>query len=374
MHGSLPGAFSPDYLAARSRFRAAASALGLRLESYTIGAAGPSGEDLTIDVTLGGVEGASRVVVVSSGLHGVEGFFGSAVQVALLEGGLAGWSPTSRVGLILLHTLNPFGFAWVRRVSEDNVDLNRNFLLHDETFAGSPARYAHLDWLLNPRFAPSWLDPFVLKALLTILWYGMPELKQAVAGGQYDFPRGLFFGGHSPSTTRRVLAEQLPRWIGDAGSVLHIDLHTGLGRWATSHLLLDRGIPEVRAERLRECFGADRVKYSDPVNGIDYRVRGGLGAWCQSLFPDRVYDLVCAEFGTYSPVWVLAALREENQAHHWGSPGDRATRDAKRRLMEAFVPRDKGWRAVVVAQALELIACAYGADYAPQSCVIQRSR
>ncbi|MBV8077718.1 MAG: DUF2817 domain-containing protein, partial [Planctomycetaceae bacterium] len=214
----------------------------------------------------------------------------------------------------------------------------------------------------------------VLKALLTILWYGMPELKQAVAGGQYDFPRGLFFGGHSPSTTRRVLAEQLPRWIGDAGSVLHIDLHTGLGRWATSHLLLDRGIPEVRSERLKECFGADRVKYSDPVNGIDYRVRGGLGAWCQSLFPDRVYDLVCAEFGTYSPVWVLAALREENQAHHWGSPGDRTTRDAKRRLMEAFVPRDKGWRAVVVAQALELIACAYGADYSPHSCVIQRSR
>ncbi|MBV8676351.1 MAG: DUF2817 domain-containing protein, partial [Planctomycetaceae bacterium] len=82
MHGSLSQAFSPDYLAARSRFRAAASALGLRLESYTIGAAGPSGEDLMIDVTLGGVEGASRVVVVSSGLHGVEGFFGSAVQVA----------------------------------------------------------------------------------------------------------------------------------------------------------------------------------------------------------------------------------------------------------------------------------------------------
>ena len=337
-----PLAFSPDYLAARARFRAASAALGLQLEAYSVGEVGPSGEDLTIDVALGGVEGSSRVVVVSSGLHGVEGFFGSAVQAALLEGGLAGWSPSSGVGLVFVHALDPFGFAWIRRVNEGNVDLNRNFLLDGEVFEGCPARYAQLDWLLNPRFPPSWLDPFLLKALLSTLWFGTPELKQAVAGGQYDFPRGLFFGGRAPSTTRRILAEHLPRWIGDAGSVLHVDFHTGLGRWANYQLLLEWSIPQVRAEWLKEGFGAERVKYPDPKNGIDYHIRGGLGTWCHSLFPDRIYDLICAEFGTYSPVWVLAALREENQAHHWGTPGARATPDAKRRLMEAFIPRDNG--------------------------------
>ena len=51
---------------------------------------------------------------------------------------------------VLLHALNPFGFAWRRRVNEDNVDLNRNFLLDDEGYVGCPDGYAHLDPLLLP--------------------------------------------------------------------------------------------------------------------------------------------------------------------------------------------------------------------------------
>ena len=37
--------------------------------------------------------------------------------------------------------------------------------------------------------------PGLLKAALLIRRYGMSALKQTVAGGQYEFPQGLFFGG-----------------------------------------------------------------------------------------------------------------------------------------------------------------------------------
>ena len=30
-------------------------------------------------------------------------------------------------GALLVHAINPYGFAWTRRVNEDNADLNRNF-------------------------------------------------------------------------------------------------------------------------------------------------------------------------------------------------------------------------------------------------------
>ena len=81
---SALAAFSSDYATARDRFRKAASRLGWRLEAHPVGASGPHGEELTIDV--GSSTGnAERVLVVSSGIHGVEGFFGSAVQIALLE-------------------------------------------------------------------------------------------------------------------------------------------------------------------------------------------------------------------------------------------------------------------------------------------------
>ncbi len=37
-------------------------------------------------------------------------------------------------GALLIHALNPYGFAWTRRVTEDNVDLNRNFVDHDKGY------------------------------------------------------------------------------------------------------------------------------------------------------------------------------------------------------------------------------------------------
>ncbi|MCH5378139.1 MAG: M14 family metallopeptidase, partial [Planctomycetes bacterium] len=105
-------AFSPDYATARDRFRAAVSRLGWQLEAQSIGVAGPSGEDLTIDVGWSSGGDPDRVLVLSSGVHGVEGFFGSAVQVALLQRWASAAPPSTRC--VLLHGLNPFGFAWLR--------------------------------------------------------------------------------------------------------------------------------------------------------------------------------------------------------------------------------------------------------------------
>jgi hypothetical protein len=346
--------FAPDYASARERFRAQAAARGMGLESHPVPGVGPGGEDLTIDVARAGAEPAQSVLVVSSGLHGVEGYFGAAIQLALLEDDklLLGLPPG--VGLVLVHALNPYGFAWVRRANEGNVDLNRNFLLPGEPYAGSPARYAAVDGLLNPRHAPRRYDLFRLRAALEILRIGMPELKQAIAGGQYDFPQGLFFGGHEPAATYRILAAHLGRWVGDAGRVLQLDFHTGLGRWATYQLLVDVWLQPDRFAWSRAHFGA-RVVHCDPAASIAYQSRGDLAAWCRATFADRNYEVLCAEFGTYAPLRVLAALRAENQAHFWCEPGAAIARRAKAQLLEAFVPARLQWRTETVTQGLELI-------------------
>ncbi len=69
------------------------------------------------------------MLFLASGTHGVEGLCGSGIQHFLLRDGVAARVPDD-VALVLLHAVNPFGFAWLRRVNEDNVDLNRNFLDH----------------------------------------------------------------------------------------------------------------------------------------------------------------------------------------------------------------------------------------------------
>ena len=54
---------------------------------------------------------------------------------------------------VFVHALNPYGFAWDRRVTEDNVDLNRNFV--DRT--APPPDNAHYA-LLAEAIAPASLD------------------------------------------------------------------------------------------------------------------------------------------------------------------------------------------------------------------------
>ena len=294
------------------------------------------------------------MVVVSSGLHGVEGFFGSAVQLALLDGALAGWSPTDGQAVLMVHALNPYGFAWRRRVNEDNVDLNRNFLFGEERYAGCPEKYPMMDPLLNPPSPPSRTEPFLLKAGLRIARFGMPALKAAVAGGQYAYPKGLFFGGSGPTKTCTIVREQLPKWVATPKKVLHADFHSGLGKPRTYKLMVDHDVGTPRANALIETFGADVVQPWDR-SGVSYEIRGGMGQWCQAHFSDAEYDVLTAEFGTYPVLKVLRALRDENRAHLHGTQRSASTERAKDALVEVFSPSARRWRDECVAQGVAIV-------------------
>ena len=144
--------FSPDYATARSRFRLAAQQAGGRLSSLALAPAGPGGDDLTIDIAWLGAHTPQRAFIHSSGVHGVEAFAGSAIQVRwLVEGSRELPRDTA---IILVHVLNPYGMAWLRRVNEHNVDLNRNFLGANDAYAGAPDGYSPLDAFLNPTSPP----------------------------------------------------------------------------------------------------------------------------------------------------------------------------------------------------------------------------
>src|SRR5690242_12435836 len=129
--------FSPDYFTAQDRFREAAVRAGARMESLPIAAKGPGEETLEIDIAWFGAAKPRRVLLHSSGLHGVEGFAGSAIQLQLLND--VPKLPDD-MALIIVHILNPYGMSWLRRTNENNVDLNRNFL-DDANYTGAPPAY-----------------------------------------------------------------------------------------------------------------------------------------------------------------------------------------------------------------------------------------
>jgi hypothetical protein len=361
--------FSPDYFTARSRWKSAAGLLGCRLESHEIDAASPINEALTIDVAIFGNPLAHKTVVISSGLHGVEGLFGSAIQLALLVEHLTAANLPTDVAVVMIHMLNPFGCAWYRRWNEDNVDLNRNFLVGNQVYQGAPSDYPLLDSFLNPKSPPNRLEPFLLKSLGLISRYGMSTLKNTLPVGQYEFPQGLFFGGKDRSQTQRILTANLRRWLGLSQQVFHLDFHSGLGKWGTYKLFSKLTSDNPRCQLLYDHFvggsGAFAKAIASPAENRDriltldaaaaaYQPLGGLENWCRASFPDLTYDFLLAEFGTYSMLRVLKALRSENRAYWWGNPEDKSYRDAKQELIEVFNPKSQKWRDLVIEQGVDL--------------------
>ena len=85
-----------------------------------------------MDVACLGPGQSRAVLVLTSGTHGVEGFCGSGCQVSLLEDSrFLRQIERAGIALLMIHAVNPYGFSHLRRVNEDNVDLNRNFIPFD---------------------------------------------------------------------------------------------------------------------------------------------------------------------------------------------------------------------------------------------------
>ena len=340
--------FSPTYSDARNRFRTLSQNAGGTLHAWeVVPSDGDDEEGLTIDAAVFG--SGPRALVISSGLHGIEGFAGSAIQLQFLEQGLP-----SDLRVVLLHALNPYGMAHRRRVNENNVDLNRNFLAPGEPYRGSSEGYRRLNPLLNPEQPTGGLEWMLLRTLWQISRHGFNTLKTAVVGGQYDFPKGLFYGGSQIENGPQIVLERLPALLEGVETIVHLDIHTGLGKSGTYALLVDTDAGSADHLRLHERYG-ERVQPWDADHGVAYKIRGGLPEAMQRQFGARI-DVITCEFGTHPPLKVLKALRLENQQAHWG--GDESA--AKSALTEAFRPRSKRWEnailrggATVINQAIK---------------------
>lgn len=346
--------FSSSYHEARERLLNRLTERGAERWRYELNGVGPSGEPLSIDVARLGAPEARRALLISSGTHGVEGFFGSAVQLAALDGPLLSLAEHPELAVIYIHAVNPYGFAHRRRVNEQNIDLNRNFLGAEERYEGVDPAYSLLNGLLNPASPPQRGELFWLKTLAQIARHGFQALKCAVAQGQYEFERGLFFGGHGPSRSCELITQHLPEWLGGSERVVHLDLHTGLGRWGSYVLAASQGIPSSELSWLMSHFDQDKVQRLS-ARGVLYPIRGEFTYACRQMMSDRSYYPILLEVGTFHILRVLSALRAENRVTHWGDPSSRSGERARAALKEVFCPESPAWREEVLNQALKVI-------------------
>jgi len=348
--------FSADFSAARTRFRAAAEAAGARLDAYPHPGRGPAGEALATDMALSGSAAAERVLVTLSATHGVEGFCGSGLQVGWYESGLARELPEG-VALLQIHAINPHGFAWLRRVTEDNVDLNRNFVDHDKPYPENTG-YDELHEALCPR---EWNDAVIAETWEVLFAFaekhGPAALQEAITGGQYRHPDGLFYGGTAPTWSRETLLGIVRHELPSARHVAVIDYHTGLGprghgERITVHLPGSPGLA-----RAQDWYGGD-VTSPHLGNSVSAPLQGVNLSGIEAALPQAAVTAVALEYGTIPTEQVKLALRADNWLHVHGDPASAKGRAIKAQIREAFYQDADDWKALVWERAAETLRLA----------------
>ena len=338
--------FTADYFAARDSFSQLAARQAAWTQPCPIQAPSIAGKELTLDAAYYGAPSPTRLVIISSGIHGAEGFAGSALQQQLINELRAMPPLPSSCGLLLIHAINPYGFAHLRRVNENNVDLNRNCLAQ---FPGPVnSAYGTFDSLLNPTSPPG-RDLFKAKLVWAGIRRGMRAGKRAIASGQYAFAKGLFYGGAERQESISIFEQLLRRASAEnTKQVLHIDLHTGLGRYGHYKLLTDLPEGSHELQQLQKWFGAEKVITSQAKKTSMYPAFGDIGELTQAVFDHcRVYPATL-EFGTYSLWHTLAVLRMENRLHYYGKIDSAAGRKIKADFQETFCPANPRWRLAIL--------------------------
>lgn len=317
-------------------------------------------KDLSIDIIKAPPrERAGRLLVITAGLHGIEGYTGAAMQ-HLFAQEFAPYLNPRDTGLVLVHAINPWGMKARRRVNEHNVDLNRNFI-HPSI---------KKEQLVNPAYrrAVDVLEPgppararrtsfFYLALIKKIIAMGPALFRQAVLLGQYEYPLGLYYGGQGFERSTEILNELYHEILPRFDKVVLIDLHTGYG--PRYNLTLVNSSFEKRPSKDLKLFydyplvvkaGGDEF-YEMHGDMIDY-----LYLLTEKSFPDLHFYGTCFEFGTLGDSYLavlknLKTVIDENFYYHHGSGLDKKEAALRRAFEALFYPREAHWRRKALEEA-----------------------
>ena len=342
--------FSADYAEARAKFLKAAADAGGALEALLHPEPGPDGGQLATDVAWFGPKDAPAVLVMISGTHGVEGFCGSGAQIDWLRRGGASGLPAG-VAVLMIHAVNPYGFAWLRRVTHENVDLNRNWIDFAQIL---PANSGYAD--LAEAICPAEWTPEAQAASFQVLGgfiakNGMMAMQQAISGGQYSHPKGVFFGGAGPTWSRKTQTTIFDHYLKGAARVGIIDYHTGLGPWGYGEQIITDLVGSPGFDRARRWYG---VVVTSPSSGTSTSadiVGDGLAAAPVLLAHAEVTGMAL-EVGTQETMTVLNALRADAWLHAYGDPMNEQGRAIKAQIRKAFYGDADDWKGMVAGQSL----------------------
>lgn len=346
--------FAPSYVECRRKFLDSCSQAGAEHWAFAHPLPGPGGEALFTDVARLGPEGVARVLVVESGLHGAEGFAGSAIQSAVLRDGRFRELPGD-TALLLVHAINPWGFAWNRRFNEDNIDLNRHFVDWDNPGDLSNPGYDEIaDFVIPADLTDDGIAQSDARLDAYRQAHGEAAFSAAVKLGQYRHPRGLYYGGAGPSWSSRMVRAIADRFLAGARRAGLIDIHTGLGPFGFGECLSGEAPDSDEGRRASAWYGdvAHTKSASTAYAGSKASILDGY----RRAAPHLEWTPVGLEFGTRPQAVVRDAVRYDGWLWLNGWRDNPEWARVKAAMSHAYNPSEPEWRAAVVARGVEVVA------------------
>ena len=353
--------FPATYASSRARFRSYLDAVGARWSGARLGShALHDDAELSIDWIAAETRAPRRLLILTTGLHGIEGYVGAAMLVLFVDEFLAYLDPRD-TGLLLVHAINPWGMAHHRRCNRHHVDLNRNFVARWEGLEEANPDYDRVLALLHrPRPLESWPVAnlrFFGGLVRLMLELGVSRGRNAILAGQYRHQDGFYFGGSGLQEETQVLMGLMEEALGSYDQIVQLDMHTGYGPRDQMSIVHPTSEPGTSAEWARN-LGYPRVVRTDPAEF--YTIVGDMTDYWYKLrdqrFPGRQLYAASFEFGTFGDS-LLAEIRSlratvlQNQLEVGGIANRAAGERARREYEEHYYPSDPAWRQKAISDA-----------------------
>ena len=334
-------AFSDDYFEARTKFLAAAKDAGARIKSIEHPKKAPNGDPIHMDVAEIGPEDAEIGLLIVSGVHGPEAYCGSGIQINMLR------SPDimakyEGLKLVFVHGHNPYGWAWCRRVDENNIDVNRNYVDF-----GKPYSVNEDYELVQHLFMPDDFDDAAEQAIYDwIAEHGQKKFATAAMLGQRIDENGLFYGGVKPIWTNQTFRHEVLPLLHAQKKVMLIDLHTGLGDYADGIILHVYPKESERAQMFNRWYEGKVDGGMDVLDNdkVDYDNSGSTVASFETFYPDKDAYAMVVEYGTGDLSKILMALVKDNWLHVKGDLDSPKGKAIKKELLHMLYPNTDEWK------------------------------
>ena len=352
--------FQESYEDCRKNFLKSAAQTGKTHKNVRIGRfliPSNKAQDLSMDYMYIPALKSDRLMVLSSGIHGIEGFAGSAMQIMFLKEILP-LLGRERPSFLLLHAVNPFGFKHNRKVTENNVDLNRNSDLSPELFNNKNEGYKEFNALLNPTEKVD-LDRmgnrfFFLRAVYNIAVNGMVKLREAALRGQYEYRPGIYFGGQDFEPQIKQLQPFLRKILKDYSFISAVDFHTGYGERAKLHFFPNPPKNNNIRDAMKALYAGYEVDYGDSDNF--YVVTGDFADFVGKIYPEKRFVPMTFEYGTMDSQTTSGAIKSihntilENQGTNYGYNTKMDRKQVQNAFREMYYPSSKVWRTLILKQ------------------------